>query len=433
MNNRRDFLRQLAVASAIGSGGVLRAAPASPAVASSDTETRDHRSYWLSVLRRLADPVLSNLARRELRKKMPVERSEGGKDDRKDYTHLEAFGRLLTGIAPWLELKELKGDERALQTRLAELARTAMDSATNPESPDFMNFNKGSQPLVDAAFLAQAILRAPDSLWQSLDPRVQKQVITALKTSRVIKPPPSNWLLFAATVETALQWMGEESLAERLEDYLREMLGYYKGDGAYGDGANFHFDSYNSFVIHPMFVDCLAILRVRNPAFEPAYQKSLARARRYAAIQERLISPEGTFPALGRSLCYRFGAFHDLAQMALLHQLPERVEPAQVRCALTAAIRKLIEAPGTFDEHGWLRIGFCGHQPSLGEAYISTGSLYLCSAGLLPLGLPPPDPFWSAPAVAWTMQKIYAGRELYLDHALHEDGKPVIIPQRQQG
>ena len=99
-----------------------------------------------------------------------------------------------------------------------------------------------------------------------------------------------------------------------------------------------------------------------------------ARAIRYAAIQERLISPEGTFPAIGRSLTYRYGAFQHLAEIALRHQLPAAVHPAQVRCALTAVMSRMNSAPGTFDEKGWLTIGFAGHQPSIGEAYISTGS-----------------------------------------------------------
>ena len=44
----------------------------------------------------------------------------------------------------------------SLRQRLAALARTAIDSATDPKSPDFLNFSKGRQPLVDAAFLADA-------------------------------------------------------------------------------------------------------------------------------------------------------------------------------------------------------------------------------------------------------------------------------------
>lgn len=30
----------------------------------------------------------------------------------------------------------------------------------------------------------------------------------------------------------------------------------------------------------------------------------------------------------------------------------------------------MLDAPGVFDEKGWLRIGFYGHQPSIAEPYI---------------------------------------------------------------
>jgi hypothetical protein len=89
-------------------------------------------------------------------------------------------------------------------------------------------------------------------------------------------------------------------------------------------------------------------------------------------------------------------------------------------------------APGTFDANGWLQIGFYGHQPALGEFYISTGSLYLCAAGLLPLGLPPADEFWSAPAAKWTQQKIWSGEDVPADHAIH-DVKTVAVPALNRG
>jgi len=94
------------------------------------------------------------------------------------------------------------------------------------------------------------------------------------------------------------------------------------------------------------------------------------------------------------------------------------VSPAQVRGALTAVIRRSIEAPGTFDDAGWLRIGFAGHQPGVGERYISTGSLYLCATGLLALGLPAADPFWTDPPQPWTSQKAWSGQPFPIDHAL---------------
>jgi hypothetical protein len=384
------------------------------------------RRYWLTVVEKLASPVLEHLARRELRKAMPVE-TAGDPSKLSHYTHLEAVSRLLVGLAPWLEARRLEGPEAKLQSKFVQLARLALDAATDPQSPDFMNFSEGQQPLVDTAFLAQAILRAPSALWEPLEPRVRRQLADALKASRGIKPIGNNHILFAAAIETALLEMGEPTVEERLEGYLRQMLEWYGGDGVYNDGQSFRFDYYNSFVIQPTLVDVLGALRRKDARFAAAYAAELRRSRRYAEIQERLIAPDGTFPAVGRSITYRFGAFQTLAQMALMHELPEHVQPAQVRCALTAVIRRMIEAPGTFDGKGWLQVGFCGHQVAQGETYISTGSLYLCSVGLLPLGLPATDAFWNDPPARWTSQRLWSGEVLPADRALRDD-KSVEVP-----
>src|SRR5204863_4924795 len=117
-------------------------------------------------------------------------------------------------------------------------------------------------------------------------------------------------------------------------------------------------------------------------------------------------------------IAYRCGAFQGLALAALRQALPADVSPAQARVALTSVIRRTLEAPGTWDAKGWLQIGVGGHQPGLGETYISTGSLYLCSAALLPLGLSPVDPFWSGPAKPWTAKQAWNGIDLPADHAL---------------
>ena len=418
MENRREFFKSVAAFSVAGLAGI------SPQNSVAETSTTaggamDDRSYWLAVMGRVASPVLENLARRELKKNMPVEAANSA--DRAKYTHLEAFGRLLAGLAPWLAAQQLSESESKQQQKFIGLAQAGLDAATDPKSPDFMNFTHGGQPLVDAAFLAQGILRAPTALWQSLDVRVQKQLADALKSSRAIgTPTDSNWVMFAATVEAALHLMGEQTVEDRLENGVQRMLDWYKGDGVYGDGRFFHFDYYNSFVIHPMLLDVFAVLKLKDSKFDTIHATALQRAQRYAALQERLIAPDGTFPSIGRSTTYRFGAFHALAQIASLRKLPEPVKPAQVRCAMTAVIRKMIEAPGTFDEHSWLRIGFYGHQPSLAEGYISTGSLYLCASAFLPLGLPPADEFWDAPAARWTSQLIWSGEPVPADHALHD-------------
>jgi hypothetical protein len=143
----------------------------------------------------------------------------------------------------------------------------------------------------------------------------------------------------------------------------------------------------------------------------------LERARRYAAILERLIAPDGSFPAIGRSIAYRCGAFHLLAQLALRHELPDGVSPPQARGALGAVIRRTLGPPETFDRNGWLTIGLAGHQPAIGERYMSTGSLYLCAAVFLPLGLAPSDPFWAGPAEPFTAERAWSGRPFPIDHS----------------
>ncbi len=375
----------------------------SPSAAGEGLAARDE---WIAMLRRIAGPVLTNLAAGTLRARMPVEQAAGA--DRASVTHLEAFGRLLAGMGPWLE----RSPEDALR------ARTALARGVDPSSADFLNFTRGSQPLVDAAFLAQGLLRARRSVLDALETPTRAHVVAALESTRVITPGYNNWLLFSAMVEAALSALGARADLLRVDYALRQHEAWYKGDGAYGDGPVFHWDYYNSFVIHPMLVDVLEVFRDARPSWKEMAARVEERARRFAAVQERVVAPDGSFPPIGRSLAYRCGAFHLLAQAALRHALPDGVVPSQARTALTQVIRRTLAAPDTFDGAGWLRIGFCGHQPDIGEGYISTGSLYLCTVAFLPLGLPADDPFWSAPAAPTTQERAWSGRSFPIDHAL---------------
>lgn len=379
--------------------------------------SRDDRAYWTQVASRLAAPLLSALAERQLRAKMPVEAHPSSKD-RPQYTYLEGLGRLLAGLAPWLERSVAPSPEETERVRLAALARAAIDAGTDPTSPDFLNFSRGRQPLVDAAFLAQAMMRAPQELWAKLEPRVQAQVKAALISSRPIPAGENNWKLFATTVEVFLHRAGAQRDEARMLEGIRKHREWYVGDGMYGDGPEFHWDYYNSFVIQPMFVEALDVLAPESGEWRDLRAKAVERLSRFAAIQERLIAPDGTYPVIGRSIAYRAGAFQGLALASLRKILPKEVSPGQARRALTAVIRRTMEAPGTFDAQGWLRIGISGHQPGLGEAYISTGSLYLCSTALLPLGLAPDDPFWSSSPARTTWEKVWAGEDLPADKAI---------------
>lgn len=379
------------------------------------------RSYWVSILNRIAVPVLEAAAEGRLRSDMPM----GGGVNRENSSHLEAISRLMSGIAPWLNCPGLTGEEVTLQARVQQLALRSITSIADPDSPDFLLRGETAQSLVECAYLAQAFLRAEDALWVPLDDVTKTRLLDGFEYVRRFDPPWCNWMCFAAMCETVLWRFGRTPDKLRITICLRGHEKFYKGDGVYGDGETLHFDYYNSYVIHPMLVDILTTVDSLGGIPIPSWDvsgflvkdKALHRAQRYALVQERMIAPDGSYPPIGRSLTYRMGAFQTLAMIALNGLLPEELPPAQARCALTAVIHRLMDAPGTWDENGWLQIGLCGHQPSLGEGYISTGSLYICANGLLPLGLPPADPFWSSPELPWTSVKIFGGKDVSSDHA----------------
>lgn len=374
------------------------------------------RAIWVETMTRIADPVLSNLANGTLKKEMPYQSLA---PNRQRFSYLEAVGRTVCGIAPWLELGPDNTDEGKLRKKYIDMTVKGLANAVDPASPDYLIFGEPSQPLVDAAFLAQGLLRAPKQLWGNLDKETQARMVTELKRSRAIKPNESNWLLFASIVEAALQEFTGECDTARLNYGVRKFRDlWYKGDAQYGDGEPFHLDYYNSFVIHPMLTDILVVMHRHNMEgreFLPTQQKRLTR---YSEQLERLISPEGTYPAIGRSIVYRVGVFHALGQAAIMHLLPQSITPAQVRCGMTKVIQNQFRSEANFDSKGWLKVGFTGDQIHISESYINTGSTYLCLSGFLPLGLPASDPFWAAPYAEWTNLKAWSGKEVKADHSL---------------
>ncbi|SDG57265.1 DUF2264 domain-containing protein [Chitinophaga filiformis] len=417
--HRRHFIKAVplaGMAGAVKSGNFLQAAqqPAGSAAFQAD------REYWVQLLTRIAEPVMKNLSLGQLRQKMPTEKAPGYNKPVEKVTYLEAFGRTMAGISSWLELGADNTPEGKIRARFIDYALKAAAQAVQPGGPDYMNFTGqfDGQPLVDGAFLAHAFIRAPKQLWQPLPAAVKQQVVSGFKSLRSIRPGYNNWLLFAAIIEAALLLFGEEWDGMRVDYAVKKHQEWYKGDGMYGDGADFHFDYYNGFVIQPMLTDILKVLSEAGKINPKEYEQTITRMQRYGVIQERLISPEGTFPVVGRSMTYRNAVFQPLVQLALREQLPEELTPGQVRAALTAVMRNIFETPGTFDKDGWLQLGFCGHQPEIADVYTSTGSLYLCTTGFLALGLPEKNAFWTASPGEWTAQKAWAGKTVKKDHAL---------------
>ena len=69
--HRREFFK------AMGAGGALAVARAGDAAEQATPRATGDRELWVGFMRRLADPVLTNLANGTLKARMPVEQAAG--------------------------------------------------------------------------------------------------------------------------------------------------------------------------------------------------------------------------------------------------------------------------------------------------------------------------------------------------------------------
>ena len=414
---RRHFMGALAAGAA--------AAAAAPVTATAQTSaTGNERAWMAALLQKMAEPVLSNMARGELKKNFALELSPtwDGRDPKVAY--LECFGRLIAGMAPWLALPDDASAEGKTRARLRQQALQSYVHSVDPASPDYLAWRGHGQALVDSAYFTNALMRAPKALWEPLDATTKKRIVAEIKGLRRIEPPYINWMLFAAMNEAWLLSIGEEADPLRTNIAIRKVNEWYVGDGWIKDGEAFHFDYYNSFVMYPMLVEILEVLERHGAPFwngKPAELRAQAvqRMQRYGEHLERFISPQGTFPPIGRSLTYRTAAFQPLALLAWRKQLPKSLPEGQVRAALQAVHQALWTAPGNFTKDGYLTIGFAGHQPELGDWYSNNGSMYIASTSFLALGLPADDAYWTSPAQDWTQKKAFAGRAFPKDYPVN--------------
>lgn len=379
------------------------------------------RGYAIDLLRRMAEPVLGRMARGRLRAEWSPELSPTWDGRNPGVAYLEAFGRLIDGIAPWLALPDDGSAEGRLRGRLRTQALESYTHSVDPRSPDYLLWRGHGQALVDSAYFTSALLRAPDTLWKPLDTRTKSRIVEEIKGLRRISPPYQNWLLFAAMNEVFLFSIGEDWDPMRVDLTVKKMLEWYVGDGWYGDGERFHFDYYNSYVMHPMLVQILATLAAGKPQFnnlKPAEEltRAIKREQRYAEHLERMIAPDGSYAAIGRSLTYRTAVHQPLGHLAWKERLPDTLPAGQVRAATMAAQRRVFSDSSNFNADGFLTIGFARHQPGLGDIYSNAGSMYIASESLIALGLPANHDFWTAPPLPWTMRRAFAGEDFRKDY-----------------
>lgn len=410
---------------------------------------KSDREVWVDIMYQMAEPIMKNMAEGKLQQVMDttngcknLELSPTWDKRNKKVAYMEAFGRLLAGVAPWLNLPDDDTPESAKRKQLREWTRKAIINAVDPNSPDRLGWESGGQTLVDGAYVVEGLYRGYDSLWVPLPKETKDLYIKEIKGLRRYDPPYTNWFLFCGMEESFLMYVGADYDAFRIKTAMSKVEEWYIGDGIYSDGPSFAFDYYNSFVIQPMYLECLEMISARNGnsnyliratdqkrnTANNRIKEVRKRMQKWSVILERFISPEGTFPVVGRSIPYRMAVLQPLAQLAWRKQLPEELHEGQVRSALTAVANRMFYGQVTnpkksasplsknYNEGGFLTIGFVGPHPNVADWYTNNGSLYMTSLAFMPLGLPATDSFWTAPYEKWTSKKAWEGDDFPKDH-----------------
>lgn len=378
------------------------------------------RDYWVGQAYKMARPVLENMAHGKLQQNMLTEFSPSFDNRNRKVVFMETFGRLMAGIAPWLALSDDGSDEAKQRKQLRDWALASYRNAVDPSSPDYLCWGVSDQNLVDAAYIAESFLRAYDTLWQPLDSLTKRRYFQEFQRLRRIDPPYTNWLLFASTIESFLAKAGGGCDNFRVNMACRKVEEWYVGDGWYADGPVFAFDYYSSYVFHAMYLETLQAMidaKVNTRIdYNKYFDRALKRAQKYAIILERFISPEGTFPVIGRSTPYRLAAMQPLALLAWYQKMPKELSNGQVRAALTQVMHRMFDHQNNYNQKGFLTIGFCGSQPETADWYTNNGSLYMTSLAFMPLGLPANHPFWTDAPQPWTQVKAWNGKPFPKDH-----------------
>ena len=430
------------------------------------------RQVWTTLLYRMAQPVLEPMSEGRLQEVMSFESgnlevSPTWDGRNKKVSYMEAFARLMAGLAPWLSLPDDDTAEGLQRRQLREWALKSYANAVDPESPDYLGWQSGGQTLVDAAYLVESFHRGWDALWEPLSTETKLRYVRELQQLHRYDPPYQNWFLFCGMEESflmkaqkSLERSGVDLQAEgfqlpiydafRIKTAVNKAEEWYIGDGWYADGPSFAYDYYNSYVIHPMYAECCEMVCDVNPrasylihAVDPVTYKTLGpterlaqvreRMQKFSVILERMVSPEGTYPVFGRSIPYRLAVFQPLAMLAWQKGLPKELSNGQVRSAITAVMKRMYAAdlyelglsatpastPTNFNQGGFLTIGFVGSHPNVADIYTNNGSLYMTSLAFLPLGLPADDPFWTDPAEPWTSKKAWEAQDFPKDHKWH--------------
>jgi hypothetical protein len=339
-------------------------------------------------------------------------------------TQLEELLRPLWGIAPLLEQKEYYITVDGVRRSVSEVFREVILEGCTETSP--LCFSRDVTPPKAIGFANQmitefsaytlAIVLAPGALWEPYTPQQRQQVgqyvkkwaVTALKDSW-----PNNHYWFPMLAVTALEKMGIDcgDVSEDMALGFSQLDKMYLSHGWYQDGAPRKFDFYLAWSHHvyPVLWTYLSKgTRFDDPRRAQTYRDRIVQFFDYYT---HMFDVDGSVPAFGRSLSYRFAqsAFFTAAAFgdcAVDYGLARRILVKNISYFMDNMV---LDEPV-------LPPGYLYSAPALVENYTSSGGSYWCAKTFLALHLPDDHPLWTAPETPLPIE-----RGTFLVHPVPDD------------
>lgn len=295
---------------------------------------------------------------------------------------LEGFARPLWGLAA--------AAFGAIELDCWPLYRRGLTNGTDPDHPDYWgDAGPVDQRLVDLAAIGFALCVARPQLWDPLDDAAKAHVRAYLSAARDQPFSNNNWKFFRLIIDLGLEAIGVATDHATQAAYLREIDGFWLGDGWYRDGHTDQLDHYVGFAFH--FYGLLYARLSRGEAVRAEIFR--ARARLFAPDFQHWFASDGAALPFGRSLTYRFGsaAFWGALAFADVEALPWGI----VKGLYLRHLRWWSRQP-MMRRDGVLTLGYAYPNAAIAEDYSSAMSPYWAFKAFLPLALPANHPFWLA-------------------------------------
>src|SRR5215211_7299164 len=308
---------------------------------------------------------------------------------------IESFARIASAWGAWLRNPAnpatISFDGHDID--LESLLRQALLDGTNPSDPHTYWGDIGhlDQRIVESADIAVAIWMSRERVFNKMSADEQAQIIAWLAQVDNKGTYTDNWILFTAMAQAVRYHLGFPVPLDDLDNRLMQINEFYRGDGWYVDGPSDEFELYNAWMFGWHYLLWAWIDGSRRPDHR---QLVLERGRSFIDGFLHFFGSNGSYPAWGRSIVYRFAAIAPFAVGHFLDIAPP--DPGMLRRLSSGCIQYFYEHEMFDPEEHFVRQGYHGDFPAASEAYISPGSPYWCCHGLFALAFDAADPFWTA-------------------------------------